>query len=79
MAVSGGNVPKWQIQQMKKEMQDEGHTFTTNEIMNLAANKYKQLVEEGVWNAPSPEEERPEIVGGLDVADVLSLRNVPVR
>ena len=42
----------------KKESHEEGNTLTSDEIMNLGANKYKQLKTLNIWNAPSPEEEK---------------------
>jgi len=42
----------------KKEMHEEGAGMSADEIMTFAANKYKQLKTQNVWNAPSPEEEK---------------------
>ena len=40
----------------KQEDYDEGTAFSHSELMNLAANKYKTLVQCGKWMARSPEE-----------------------
>ena len=42
----------------KQEAYDEGTLFTHTELMRLAANKYKTLVENGKWMAPSKEEKK---------------------
>eukprot|EP00977_Amphora_coffeiformis_P029574 scaffold41624_cov405-Amphora_coffeaeformis.AAC.1 len=42
----------------KQEDYDEGATFTHTELMNLAANKYKTLVQAGKWLSPSAEEQK---------------------
>ena len=43
---------------MKKNEYDEGTELQPEELMQLAANKYKVLVDEGMWNAPTPEQEK---------------------
>ena len=42
----------------KQEDYDEGTVYTVEELMSLANNKYKTLIENGKWMAPSPEEEK---------------------
>ena len=42
----------------KKELHEEGANLSLDEVMTLAANKYKQLKDLETWNAPSPEEEK---------------------
>ena len=42
----------------KQEDYDEGEKFSTTDLMALASNKYKTLVENGRWMAPSKEEKK---------------------
>lgn len=42
----------------KQEDHDEGKLSNTTELMSLASNKYKTLVENGKWMAPSKEEQK---------------------
>lgn len=42
----------------KQEKYDEGTSFTHLELMNLAANKYKVLVENKTWLAPSTQDRK---------------------
>ena len=44
--------------QNKENDYDEGIKITSDKLMMLAANKYKVIVDKGVWNAPSEEEEK---------------------
>ena len=42
----------------KEEEYDDGYNITSNELMQLASNKFKVLTENGKWNAPSKEEQK---------------------
>ena len=42
----------------KQQSYDEGKVYTSEELMVLAANKYKTMVEANEWMALSPEEEK---------------------
>ena len=44
--------------QKKEDAYDEGEDITADKLMVLAANKYKTLVEQKQWNAPSKAEEK---------------------
>ena len=44
--------------ELKQQNYDEGTVYTPEELMVLAANKYKTLVKAGKWMALSPEEEK---------------------
>ena len=42
----------------KLENYEEGHKTIPEDLMTLAGNKYKLELENGTWNAPSPDEEK---------------------
>lgn len=44
--------------QKKEDDYDDGADINPNELMKLAANKYKVLVDKNVWNAPTAQEEK---------------------
>ena len=41
----------------KKENYEDGDTYTANQIMKLAGNKYESMLEAQEWNSPTKEEE----------------------
>ena len=41
----------------RQERYEDGEDITPEALMNLAANKYKTLLQKGKWNAPTPEQE----------------------
>ena len=43
---------------MRQEEYDDGHSFSKEELMNKAANKYKILVQSGKWMAQSEDEKK---------------------
>ena len=42
----------------KKEEYEDGSNMTPDQLMQLADNKFKNLLQEGLWDAPSLEEEK---------------------
>lgn len=44
--------------QTKEDTYDEKGDVNPNELMQLASNKFKVLVDKGLWNAPTAEEEK---------------------
>jgi hypothetical protein len=42
----------------KEDLYEEGEDINTDNLMLQASNKYKTMVQQGLWNAPSPESEK---------------------
>lgn len=46
------------IEKKEEDYEDGTATITPQQLMTLAKNRYEVLVEKGMWNAPSAEEEK---------------------
>jgi hypothetical protein len=55
-ASSVGSVFMWSHGQRREERYDEGENLTHRQLMQLAENKYRLMVDQGEWNKPTAQD-----------------------